>query len=281
MKVKNILLLLFLFTGLCSGYAQRQFRKPLKSSSESYSLSGSNYIGLKLGSGWNVLSKNDLSKTTYLGHWGYLVGITGEHLFNQFSIGLDACWIQRGTRMRRQSNFQVSLTEEGTITKEISTAFDVASISIPLTYYLGTKQGKRITPYLYLAPTIEIPLPYCFRWDNEQGKLVFAEPVLTSTMQITTSTNNTTLISQTFLPRLNAAVSAGVGLMVRIPVGGSDFRLKVNAGGHQGLINLATENLKDEGIVILTQSLEASVTLLFQLKKPLHDACHTFRKQKR
>lgn len=267
MTIKKTLLLLFLLTGLCSGYAQRQFRKPLKSSSVSHSLSGSNYIGMRMGLGWNVLWKNDLSKTTYLGHWGYLIGITGEHLFNQFSIGLDACWMQRGTRMRRESNFQVSLTEEGTINKEITAVYDVASFSIPLTYYLdNTRQGKRITPYLYLAPMIEIPLP-------------FREAILTSTTEVSSNTVNVSQSSQVFQPGLNAGVSAGIGMLVRIPVGGSDFRIKVNAGGHQGLVNLATDNLKQEGVVILSQSLEASITLLFQLKKPLHDACHTFRKQ--
>ena len=226
------------------------------------------------------MSKNDLSKTTYLGHWGYLIGISGEHVFNQFSIGLDACLIQRGTRMRRQSVFQVSLNEQGTSTKEITAVYDVASISIPLTYYLSQmNQGKRVTPYLYLAPSVDLPLPFCFRHDEEQGKFLFSEPTMTTVSQISTNTTSTTLSNQVFSSRLNASVSAGIGLLVRIPSGGSDIRLKVSAGCNQGLINLATDALKQDGVVILSQSLEASVTLLFQLKKPLHDACHAFKKQ--
>lgn len=276
MTTKYILLFLFFFTGLFPCYAQQQFRKPLRSSFESNSLAGKNFIGIKMGTGWNVLSKNDLSKTTYPGHWGFLVGISGEHLFNQFSAGLDVCWTQRGTRMHHQSVFQISLNEEGTITKEITAAYDVLSISIPLTYYLSNlNQGKRIIPYLYLAPSLDIPLPYCFRWDDEQGKLLFSEPTITTMTQIAT---NTTYTNQVFSSRLDTHVSAGIGLLWRIPAGGYDFRLKVSAGCHQGLINLATDHLKNEGIVILSQSLEAAISLMFQLKKPLHDACFGFQK---
>ena len=192
-------------------------------------------------------------------------------MFNQLSIGLDACWIQRGTKMRRQSTFQVSLHDQGTVTKEITAVYDVASISVPITFYMTRmNSGISLTPYLY-------PLPFCFRWDEDQQKPVFSHPVLTTTNHI--STLSTTSSTQVLSSRFDAGVSAGMGLMLAIPTSGSDLMLKISEGCRQGLMNLATDSLKEEGVVILSQSLEASVTLLFQLKRPLHDACHTFRQQ--
>ena len=177
--------------------------------------------------------------------------------------------------MNIQSTYQISLTDEGTLTKEISAVYDVAAIRVPLTYYLTGDVGKKkIAPYLYLAPSVEIPLPICFQWDKNSVIPHLSEPTITHTTQYISTTSAT----QAIRPGLNAGVSAGIGVLTHLTTGGSSMLIKVDAGMNQGLVNMATSELKQKGVLILSQSLEASLTVLFQLKKPLHDACHAFRK---
>ena len=80
MTMKRLLLIGLLLTLFCryETYAQRQFRKPLKSTNQSM-LGFSNYnVGLKVGCPWSYMTKTDLKETAYDGHFGYLIGIVGE-----------------------------------------------------------------------------------------------------------------------------------------------------------------------------------------------------------
>lgn len=260
MKLGYLLHIILIAAGISTGYAQQQFRKPLRSPSETNSM-GKYYLGVKMGCPWSVLTKSDLDNTTYSGHWGYLAGVSGECFFNRFSLGLETCWAQKGTRMHRESIYQVSLNQNGTIIKEISVSYNVINIRVPATYYLTSIMGrKKPIPYLFVAPTVDIPVP-------------FTRATLENTV---TGTQSTSTI-QTIYPGLNAGVAAGLGMMTALPMGGSTMLMKLDLGMNQGLINMATKTIKEEGVVILSQSLEASITLLFQLKKRLHDACHSFR----
>lgn len=277
MKFKHLFYIILFIAGFSRGYAQPLFQKPLKSSQKSSSM-GTYYLGMKVGCPWSVLAKSDLDNITYLGHWGYLGGLTAERFFQHFSLGIEACWTEKGTRMRRQSTYQVSLNQEGTITKEISATFDVINIRIPFTYYLTSEMGKgKVIPYLFVAPHVDLPMPICITREPHRWIPSIGNPFI----QTTTSNEQTDVVKTPIHPSLNAGISAGTGLLTVIPTGGSTMLLKLDVGMSQGLINMATQKLKEEGVVILSQSIEASITLLFQLKRTLHDACHNFQNHKR
>ena len=273
MKIKFIILIMIIATGLSNGYAQ-QFRKPLKASSEVGSMKGQYHIGIKLGGLCAFLSKNDLNNATYLGHWGGLAGIHAERYFRRTSWGLEVGWAQRGTRLHRQSTYQLSVHEEGTITKEVTAAYDVVSARIPWTYLFSAGRSKKVIPYLFVSPAVEIPLSVSLQCQEGHWAPSFTEASMTTTTTINTSQSST---SQPLRPGLNLCAVAGAGLLVNVSTSGATMLLKFDIGMNQGLLNLATVPLKAQGIVIRSQCIEASLSLSFQLKKPLHDACHTFQ----
>ena len=281
--MKRTLLIGLLLTLLCSGaYAQRQFRKPLKSTNQSM-LGFSNYnIGLKLGCPWSFMTKNDLKETTKDGNFGYLIGITGERNLGKLSIALESTFAQKGNRMHNERQYQISLSQLGILKTQYEVAYNVVTVRVPVTYYFkGMIRGDIIVPYVFAGPEVDIPLGFNFDLFNFKMNQVEA---VTQQFDGPKGDHPLTPIKEAFEPGLNVSMVAGLGLMTRIRFENSAIFLKFDAAYNHGLMNLAvpTEEawkwpFEHQEKRIFAHDVEVSLTMVYPIKKILHDACYNFR----
>ena len=271
--MKRTLLICLLFTLLCccETYAQRQFRKPLKSSNQSM-LGFSNYnIGLKIGCPWSYMTKSDLNETTHDGHFGYLGGITAERNLGKWSIGLEGTYAQKGTKMHNEKSYQISLSQAGILKTQYEVVYNVVTVRIPFTFYLkGLINGDKVVPYFFAGPEVDIPLgpseAIITRFDGPTGE------------------NPLPGKKEPFTPCLNVSAVAGTGLMTRIRFENSAIILKFDAAYNRGLMNLAVPTkeawkwpFEQQEKRIFAHDVEVNLSIVYPIKKILHDACYNFR----
>lgn len=273
--MKHTLLIGLLLMALCcsGAYAQRQFRKPLKSTSQSM-LGFSNYnVGLKLGCPWSFMTKSDLHETVYDGNFGYLIGITGERNLGKLSIGLESTLAQKGTKMHNERKYQHSLSEAlYTLKTQYEVAYNVLTVRIPVTYYFkGMVRDDKIVPYVFAGPEVDIPLGFNF----DLFKL--SKDTVAATIQQfdgPTGENPLPLKKEAFKSGLNVGLVAGLGFMTKIRFENSAIILKFDAAYNQGLFNLAVPTKEER---IFANDVEVNFSIVYPIKKILHDACYNFR----
>lgn len=283
--MKHTLLIGLLLTLLCSGaYAQRQFRKPLKSTSQSM-LGFSNYnIGLKVGCPWSFMTKSDLHETVYDGNFGYLIGITGERNLGKLSIGLESTLAQKGTKMHNQHQYQISLSQLGLLKTRYEVAYNVLTVRIPVTYYFkGMFRDDKIVPYVFAGPEADIPLG--FNFDLFNFKFNNKVEAVTQQFDGPTGEDPLPLKKETFQPGINVGIAAGLGFMTRVRFENSAIIFKLDAAYNQGLMNLAVPTEEAFNWPFITQEerifandVEINLSIVFPIRKILHDACYNFRK---
>lgn len=283
--MKRTLLIGLLLTLLCSGaYAQRQFRKPLKSTNQSI-LGFSNYnVGLKLGCPWSYMSKTDLKETTYNGNFGYLIGITGERNFGKLSVALEATFAQKGTKMHNEKPYQISLTQDGILKTQYEVAYNVATVRIPISYYFkGAVKDDKVVPYVFVGPEADIPLG--FNLDVLSFSLNREVKAITRRFDGPIGEDPLPVKEEDFNPGINVSIVAGVGLMTKVRFENSAVILKFDVAYNRGLMNLAQPTkdawkwpFEKQDPRIFANDVEANFSIVFPIKKILHDACYNFRK---
>lgn len=269
---------------------QAQFRKPLKSQKQGANLAFSNYtIGLKLGCPWSVMLDSDLTKVSYAGNIGYSIGIVAERYFPRLSVGIEGLFSQKGTKMYYDLPYQVSLNQNGIFHREYYMGYNVVSVRTPVTYYFkGAVKDDKVVPYVFIAPQVDIPLNMnaTFR----QGEFIYENPPTQTTL-----TTYGDVVDKVVKPvhtqaLLNVSALAGVGLMARIPTETSAIIIKFDLAANFGLRNLAEEGfiwkqdpstgeliLKENAKILRSHDAEANLTVIFPIKKRLHDACYIFK----
>lgn len=283
-KTKHILFILLFLLACIEVHAQRQFRKPLKSSHQSI-LGFSNYnVGLKLGCPWSYMSKTDLKETTYNGNFGYLVGITGERNFGKLSVALEATFAQKGTKMHNEKPYQISLTQDGILKTQYEVAYNVAAVRIPITYYFkGMVKDDKVVPYVFFGPEVDIPLGFNF----DLFSFTMNRDVNAITRRFDGPTGEDPLPEkiEDFNPDINIGAVAGIGLMTNIRFENSAIILKFDAAYNRGLMNLTkpTEEawkwpFEKQNPRIFANDVEINLSIVYPIKKILHDACYNFRK---
>lgn len=283
--MKHTLLIGLLLMALCcsEAYAQRQFRKPLKSTSQSM-LGFSNYnIGLKLGCPWSFITKNDLHETVYDGNFGYLIGILGERNLGKLSIALESTLAQKGTKMHNERGYQISLSQDGTLKTQYQVAYNVLTVRVPITYYFkGTFREDKIVPYIFAGPEADIPLG--FNFDLFSFKMNNKVESITQQFDGPNGNEPLTPIKKLFKPNFNVSMVAGLGLMTRIRFENSAIFFKFDAAYNQGVLNLAVPTKESLNWIFETQekrafahNVEVNFSIVYPIKKILHDACYNFR----
>lgn len=285
MKITSIITtgFLLLVMSLCIP-AQGQFNKPLKSQKQNANLAVSDYtIGFTVGCPWSVMTKSDLSNVKYSGNIGYSAGLLVERYFSRFSLGLEGLFSQKGTRVSYEMPYQISLNDDGVFARESYLGYNLISVRLPVSYYLkGTFKDDKVIPYFFIAPQIDLPLPFnaAFR----DGKFSYG-PVVTTTI-----TNYGSFHDEVNHPATmdwkkswNTGILAGVGLMARIPTEISAIIIKFNVALNYGLLNLAWEKI-DGGsplgiflpgdLCIRSHDVEANLSVVFPIKRQLKDACY-------
>ncbi|MCR5013650.1 MAG: hypothetical protein K6A28_02625 [Bacteroidales bacterium] len=263
----RLLIGIILFTlASTTGYAQRQFKrqyqKPLRSSLEANSALGKYYLGFTVGTPWSWISLSNLNETSNKGRLGYQAGIAGERFFKSFSVGAYATITQRGTTLHNSRTYEISLTETSTVDKTMTIHYDVATFRAPIAYYLQhVFPTKRFIPYLFVAPEVEVPIN------------LISDPYMETTTVIG---NDSETLKETIQPKMNVCGVAGAGLLFKAGSSNKTVLVKFDLGMNVGLLNQASSNLQESGVFLRSHSLEANLTLLFLLKKPLRDAGYYF-----
>ena len=270
--------------------AQGQFRKPLKSQKQGANLAFSNYtIGLKLGCPWSVMLDSDLTKVNYTGNIGYNIGIVAERYFPRLSIGIEGLFSQKGTKMYYDLPYQLSLSQTGIFHREYYMGYNVVSVRTPLTYYFkGAIKDDKMVPYVFIAPQVDLPLNMnaTFR----QGAFLYENPPSQTTLTTYGDVVDKVVRPVDSKSLLNVSALAGIGLMARIPTETSAIIVKFDIAANYGLRNLAEEGfiwkmdpntgelvLKENAKTVRSHDVEANLTLIFPIKKRLHDACYIFK----
>lgn len=296
MKMKRTLLIGLLLILLCSweAHAQGQFRKPLKSTNQSI-LGFSNYnIGLKLGCPWSYMPKSSLHKTAYDGHFGYLIGITGERNLGKWSVALEATLAQKGTKMHNERPYQISLSQNGILRTQYEVAYNVVTVRIPVTYYFkGIIKDDWIVPYVFAGPEVDIPMGFNLnlwpfginspataitrQYDGPEG----TDPVI---LDHDPNSDDPYTLKTTFSPGINVSVAAGIGLMTKIRFENSAILFKLDAAYNRGIWNLAVPTkegwkwlFEKQENSIFAHDVEVNFSVVFPIKKILRDACYNFR----
>lgn len=282
-KTKHILFILLFLLACIEVHAQRQFRKPLKSTQQSI-LGFSNYnIGVKLGCPWSYMSKTDLRETTCDGNFGYLIGITGERNFGKWSVALEGTLAQKGAKMHNDKPYQISLLQNGILKTQYEVAYNVLTVRVPVSYYFkGMIRDDKVVPYVFAGPEVDIPLGFNF------DLLKFSmDSVAAITQQFDGPTGENPLPQkiEAFKPGINVSMVAGLGFMTKIRFENSAILFKFDAAYNRGLMNLAvpTEEawkwpFETQDKRIFANDVEVSVSIVYPIKKILHDACYNFRK---
>lgn len=292
---KNLIIciLLVALIGL-EGHAQRLYRKPLKSTRQAM-LGFSDYnVGVKIGCPWSVMIDSELQESTYDGHFGYSAGVFVERSFGRWSVALESDFAQKGTKMHNERPYQISLDTLGIVRTVYSVAHNVVSLRIPVTYYFkGMVKNDVIVPYVFAGPQVDLPLKFNLKlsdftvdtianaiitkFDGPKGNKPFSE------------------VKNRFNPVLNVSAFAGLGIMGRIPTDGSAIIIKFDIAANYGIRNLDEEGfiwkqvtddkgkkkivLKENSHIIRAHDIEANLTVVFPIKKRLHDACYNFRRK--
>ncbi|MBO4327850.1 MAG: hypothetical protein J5831_00395 [Bacteroidales bacterium] len=278
---KPFLLLLFLSTLVSMGMAQSRFKKPLRDQTNVPTRFGDYHLGLKVGCPWNHLVKSDI-RPIYLGRFGYEFGLSAERHFKSLSVGLDLLWASRGTWIMGQTTYQSSLHTFETIRYETAIAYDVFTLRAPLTWYLMPPNTQKVTPYVFVAPGLETS-PGLLNLKAESLEAFFDTLIIPASVTYTEIHGaDTNARSDNWAPPfLDLTVTAGTGVLVTLPTKAVPLSIKFDVGARVGLLNLASEALKKQGVRIHNVGLEAGLTLFIGIDPPLHDACYTFQRKKK
>lgn len=277
MKFKTVIVLLLIAFACCyQSQAQGQFRKPLRSSSQSR-LGNSNYnIGLKIGCPWSYMPKSDLKATTYEGNIGYLAGLIVERNFGKLSVSAESTLAQKGTNMYNEKPYQISLLEAGIVRTTFSVAYNVVTLRLPVTYYFkGMIKDDKIVPYVYAGPEIDLALPF-----NFDLKSMHLDSVTAITQKFDGPTGEDFFMEKktSFRPPINICAVAGLGIMSGIRIENNALYFKLDAAINYGFRNLADANFKSQEGSIHSHDIEINFSIVYPIKKILHDACYNFRK---
>ena len=283
--MKRKLLIGLLLIALCciEAHAQRQFRKPLKSTNQSM-LGFSNYnVGVKLGCPWSYMTKTGLEKTACDGNFGYLIGVTGERNLGKWSVALETALAQKGNQMHNERPYQISLTQNGILKTQYEVAYNVLTVRVPVSYYFkGVVKEDKVVPYVFAGPEIDIPLGFNFDlWNLRMDSVV----AVTRRFDGPNGDNPLLERREAFEPGINVSMVAGLGLMSRIRFENSAIIFKFDAAYNRGLMNLAVPTgeawkwpFETQEKQIFAHDVEVSFSVVYPIKKILHDACYNFRK---
>ena len=266
---------LMLLFGLLLAYtSQAQFAKPIKGRSNEARDTHPFSIGITGAFAANDMLYTEVSKSKLSPLYAPTFGVTAEwNAMNGFAVGLDASYAMRGTNEAFVTEFLTGFSSTTFARVYYTLAMNGVEIRLPLTFYFGG--GESLKPYVYVAPRFNLWLNGNIKWDrvydNDSYDPVTYEKEL----------DNASLAPYDF------GVVAGLGLCSRIKLGHSSFFVKLDLSYGRGVLSNFSKH-EEEGNVTFQgwgdiqhetlgerylQNVEARLTLLVPLRKPLKDAC--------
>lgn len=282
MKKSNILLLAFcIFFNVTA--ANAQFNKPIQSSYSRKQSTDAN---------WNIGLTGGLSLTQWL-HFGGThtqykqpidksIGYSGglaieKKLDEKKSITVEAIYAMRNLELTYDLNLPGAIDQWNDITKTLDASYTEVIVQTPYTHYLGNPSNSAVTPYVFAAPRVSIPLNGKTLWTKENHT--------TGTVE-----NDTVDFNSSNYAPFNIGVVAGAGLLFRLNTNSYYFLIKMDASYHAGLVNtfsraeregtITDDNVIGAGYIDpallgrrFAGDANLKLTLLFPLKKQLKGAC--------
>lgn len=253
---------------------QAQFAKPLKNRSFLCRNTSSLSIGLTGTYAANDMAYSAVSKTILNPYLAPTFGLAAEwKTMQRFSVGLDVAYAMRGTNEVFATEFLTSYGSSTFARVNYTMRMNGVEARIPIAYYFG--YGEAMRPYLYVAPRFDLWLGGDLGWERTYDDESYPPLVYESE-----------LTDATIMPYDVSAV-AGVGLCQRFMVGHLQFFMKLDLSYGISVLSNFSKHEVDQDVPFYgwgdiehetlgkryLQNVEARLTLLMPLRKPLKDAC--------
>lgn len=268
---------------------QAQFAKPLKSRMMTDSRNSPLVsLGITGSYGWNDMVYSAVNTAKAAGYHGPTGGIAIEYnAFKTFSVGLDASYAMRGFRKETSTRFLTDYTHSTSTHVNYEMNLKAVEARIPLTLYLGSSDSWK--PYVYVAPRVSLWLGDIIRWERTYDNDSYAPLVYKAAL------------SKDNITPYDISAVAGVGLCHRALIGHTQLFVKFDLSygisvlsnfsesevqaykaAHSGANETETNPFVFYGWGDIQheelgwrrlQNVEARLTVLIPLKKPLKDAC--------
>ena len=278
MKKRFILIILVLTAVLP---LEAQFAKPLKNKKVG---EGNGVVPWSLGItgayGWNDMIYTATNKVNAMGYHAPNFGLAAEYnVFNSLSVGLDVSYAMRGTRKETTSIFLTDYSTTASAHVNYEMTLRAIEARIPVTFYFGSNEVLK--PYVYLAPRVSVWLGDSICWERTYDNESYAPVVYKS------------VVNKDNITPFDISAVAGLGICYRALVGNIPFFVKLDvAYGISVLSNFSRNEVQASETAQSSfvfhgwgdiehenlgkrylQNVDARLTLLIPLKKPLKDAC--------
>jgi len=259
-----------------------QFAKPLRNRNYICRNTSSISVGVTGSFAANDMIYSAVSKSILTPYLAPTFGLAAEwNTMHRVSIGLDASYAMRGANEVFATEFLTSYTTSTFARVHCSMAMNGVEVRLPVTYYIG--YGESIRPYLYVAPRTTLWLNGDVKWERTYDDESYVPLVYESEL------NNATIAPY------DLSAVAGVGLCSRILVKRTQFFVKFDLSYGLSVINNFSQHEVAEDVLFqgwgdiehetlgsrFLQNVEARLTLLIPLRKPLKDACAFDQKMKK
>ena len=277
---KRLILLLFGVLSMVS--SQAQFAKPLKSRNYLCRNTSSLSVGVTGSFAANDLMYTTVSKSILTPYLAPTFGLAVEwNTMQRVSIGLNASYAMRGANEVFATEFLTNYSTSTLARVHYTMTMNGIEACLPITYYFG--YGESVRPYLYVAPRFTLWLNGNVRWDRTYDNESYDPVVYESEL------NNATIAPY------DLSAVAGVGLCSRVLLKRTQFFVKFDLSYGISVLNNFSQHEVAEDVEFqgwgdihhetlgsrYLQNVEARLTLLIPLRKPLKDACAFDQKMKK
>ena len=251
-----------------------QFTKPLRNKNYICSNTSSLSVGLTGSFAANDLVYTAVSKSILTPYFSPTFGLAAEwNAMRRVSIGLNASYAMRGANEVFGTEFLTSYTTSTFARVHYTMTMNGVEARLPLTYYIG--YGENVRPYLYVAPRFTLGLNGNVSWERTYDDQSYAPLAYESEL------NNATIAPY------DLSAVAGLGLCSRVLVNRTQLFVKFDLAYGLSVMNNFSQHEVAEDVEFqgwgdiehetlgsrYLQNVEARLTLLMPLRKPLKDAC--------
>lgn len=264
--------IVFLMIGVLAVVSvQAQFAKPLKKKSVPQRVFS---LGITGSYAANNMVYSTVTKSATLPLFVPTYGIAAEwNTMQQLSVGMDVSYVSRGGNMAFDSEVLTSYSSSTFSRIRYSILLNGIELRIPIAVYFGS--GDRLKPYIYIAPRLNVWTGGHLRWEHIYDDASYQPMSFESEL--------TDAMVQPF----DLSAETGVGLCNKVKLGQRPLFIKFELGYGINVMSNFSQGEVNETVAFVgwgdieheqlgqrrLQNIEARLTLLMSLQKPVADAC--------